>query len=55
MAVHATVRELLEEVYRKAGELQLWSIVRFVRRGISLAFTVYGYLLAYVSDTIGPE
>ena len=26
---HATVRDLLEEVYRKAGELQLWSIVRY--------------------------
>eukprot|EP01134_Creolimax_fragrantissima_P006128 CFRG6128T1 len=25
---HATVRDLLEEVYRKAGEFQLWSIVR---------------------------
>eukprot|EP00123_Amoebidium_parasiticum_P014558 comp22555_c0_seq1/m.34320 comp22555_c0_seq1/g.34320 ORF comp22555_c0_seq1/g.34320 comp22555_c0_seq1/m.34320 type:complete len:1285 (-) comp22555_c0_seq1:310-4164(-) len=25
---NATVRDLLEEVYRKAGELQLWSIVR---------------------------
>lgn len=33
MAVHATVRDLLEEVYRKAGELQLWSIVRYVLKG----------------------